>query len=145
MQESRQETTESEGHDVIATRQHPVYALTTSELDSFRRALERAIGEMAPGTPVPDRLRHELDSVIAEQEQRARIRQASRGSDNQDHYSVRQLTTAELERTRRELRANLGLITADSPARVPIQSHMQAIDSELAKRAGSRQAGGVLP
>ena len=106
MQESRQETTEPEGHDVI-TRQHPLYALTTSELDRLRRALEGAIGQTPPGTPVPEGLRNELAGVIAEQEQRARIRQASRGR-NRDHDAVRQFTTAELERTRRELRANLG-------------------------------------
>lgn len=49
-------------------------------------------------------------------------------------HAVKQLTTAELERTRRDLRANLGLIARDSPAHVPIQAHMQAIDAELAER-----------
>jgi hypothetical protein len=145
MQESRQETNQSEGHDVIATRQHPVYALTTSELDSFRKVLERAIGEIASDAPLPERLRNELEDVIAEQEQRARIRQATRGSDNQDHYSVRQLTMAELERTKRELKANLGLISPDSPAYVPIKRHMRAIDSELAGRAVNHQASRVAP
>ena len=53
------------------------------------------------------------------------IQPAGRGADNQDHYSVSQLTTAELERTRRQLKANLGLINPDSPAHVPIQSHMR--------------------
>ncbi len=57
-------------------------------------------------------------------------------------HDVRQLTTAELERTRRELQANLGLIAGDSPAHVPIQAHMRAIDAELAERAGSPQADG---
>jgi hypothetical protein len=115
--------------------EHPVYALTTSELNQRQRALEHAIGPAAPHAPVPESLRNELADVIAEQEQRARIRQASRGSGNPDHYSVRQLSTAELERTRRELKANLGLLTPDSPAHVPVQSHMQAIDAELAERA----------
>jgi hypothetical protein len=50
-------------------------------------------------------------------------------------HDVRQLTTAELERTKRDLYANLGLITAHSPAHVPIQAHMKAIDAELAERA----------
>jgi len=140
MHEPRPEASESEGHDVTITRQHPVYALTTSELDRLRSALERAIGEIAPEAPVPEGWRDELADVIAEQEQRARIRQASRGAADQDHYSVRQLTTAELERTKRELQANLGLITPDSPAHVPIKTHMRAIDSELAKRAHNRQA-----
>src|ERR1039457_3205455 len=50
-------------------------------------------------------------------------------------HDVRQLTTAELERTRRDLRTNLGLITPNSSAHVPIQAHMTAIDTELAERA----------
>ena len=57
-------------------------------------------------------------------------------------HDVQQLTTAELERAKRELQANLGLINPDSPAHVPIQAHMQAIDTELAERAGSQQASG---
>ena len=67
------------------------------------------------------------------------IQPASGGADNQDPYLVRQLTTAELERTRRQLKANLGLINPDSPAYVPIQSHMRAIDAELGRRAGNPQ------
>ena len=55
---------------------------------------------------------------------------------------VRHLTTAELERTKRELRANLGLITPYSPAHVPIQAHMKAIDAELTERAGNQRANG---
>ena len=57
-------------------------------------------------------------------------------------HDVRQLTTAELERAKRELQANLGLLNPGSPAHVPIQAHMQAIDTELAERAGSQQASG---
>ena len=120
--------------------EHPVYALTTYELDERRSALERAIREIPPSAGVPECLRHELAEVIAEQEQRARIRQVSRRDDGQDHYCVRQLTMAELERTKRELQANLGLITADSPACVPIQAHMRAIDAELAERADGHHA-----
>jgi hypothetical protein len=58
------------------------------------------------------------------------------------YHNVKQLTLAELERTRRELQANLGLINPGSPAHVPIQAHMRAIDTELAERAGSQQASG---
>ena len=145
MQESRPPASTPEGHDTMITRQHPLYALTTSELDKLRRALERAIGHDAPHTPTPEGLRNELADVIAEQEQRARIRQAGRGSGNPDNYSVCQLSTAELERIKRELRANLGLLTPDSPAHVPIQSHMQAIDAELAERAGHQQASEARP
>ena len=56
-------------------------------------------------------------------------------------HDVSQLPTAELETARRELRANLGLITPGSPAHVPVLAHMQAIDAELAGRAASQQRG----
>ena len=56
------------------------------------------------------------------------------------HHDVKQLTTVELERARRELQANIGLITPGSPAHVPIQAHMRAIDTELTERAGNQQA-----
>ena len=52
-------------------------------------------------------------------------------------HDVSQLTTAELERAKRELRANLSLIASYSPAHVPIQAQMRAIDRELAERAES--------
>ena len=58
------------------------------------------------------------------------------------YHNVQRLTIAELERATRELQANLSLIYPDSPAHVPIQAHMQAIDTELAGRAGCRQASG---
>jgi hypothetical protein len=57
-------------------------------------------------------------------------------------HDVRQLTTAELERTKRDLRTNLGLIAPDSPAHVPIQAHMKAIDAELAERAEHQKVNG---
>jgi hypothetical protein len=57
-------------------------------------------------------------------------------------HDVRQRTTPELELTMRQLRANLGLITPDSPAHVPILAHMRAIGAELAGRAGNQQPRG---
>jgi hypothetical protein len=57
------------------------------------------------------------------------------------HHDAGQLTTAELTLTMRELRANLSLLTPDSPAHVPILAHMRAIDTELAGRTGNRQPG----
>ena len=56
-------------------------------------------------------------------------------------HDVSQLTTAELELTRRGLRANLALIAPGSPAHVPILAHMRAIDAELAGRTGNQQPG----
>ena len=49
---------------------------------------------------------------------------------------VSDLTSGQLERTRRELAASLTLARPDSPARVPILAHITAIDTELAGRAG---------
>jgi hypothetical protein len=48
-------------------------------------------------------------------------------------HDVSGLTAGELERTRRELQANLGLIRPGSPARVPILAHLSAIDAALAQ------------
>ena len=129
----------------MTATKYPVYALTTSELSERRSVLERAIREVPPGILVPDGLRNDLGDVIAEQEQRVRIRQASRRDNDQDHYGVWQQTTAELERTKRQLQANLGLITADSPARVPIEAHLRAIDAELSKRSDGHHASGLFP
>jgi hypothetical protein len=53
-------------------------------------------------------------------------------------HDVSGLTSRELERTRRELQASLGLARPDSPARVPILAHMSAIDTELAERTADR-------
>ena len=55
-------------------------------------------------------------------------------------HDVSQLSTAELERAKRELQANLGMITPHSPANVPIQAHIRAIDSELAERAEGQRS-----
>ena len=52
---------------------------------------------------------------------------------------VSQLTTAELELTRRQLRANLALIAPGSPAHVPILADVQAIGAELAGRTCNQE------
>jgi hypothetical protein len=54
-------------------------------------------------------------------------------------HDVSTLTSPELERARRELAAALALARPGSPAQVPIRAHIDAIDAELASRAG-RQA-----
>ena len=48
---------------------------------------------------------------------------------------VSALTPGELERTRRELATALALARPGSPAQVPIQAYLDAIDAELARRA----------
>ena len=49
-------------------------------------------------------------------------------------HDVSGLTTAELERARRDLKASLALARPDSAARVPILAHLSAIDAELTGR-----------
>lgn len=56
------------------------------------------------------------------------------------NHNVAGLTDAELDRARRELAVSLALARQDSPARVPILSHMSAIDTELTCR-GVRMCG----
>ncbi len=51
---------------------------------------------------------------------------------------VSHLTTAELDRAKRDLHTNLGLIAPGSPAHAPIQAHIRAIDAEPAGRTGER-------
>jgi hypothetical protein len=56
--------------------QHPLHALTTYELRNYRRDLERAIAFFDRQTPVPPArvgLQATLDSVIAEQDDRAKL------------------------------------------------------------------------
>lgn len=56
--------------------EHPLPALTTYELRDRRRELERAIQGIAPDAPVQADLRHQLDAVLAEQDDRTRIARA---------------------------------------------------------------------
>jgi hypothetical protein len=61
------------------------------------------------------------------------------------YHDVRELTTGELERAKRELKANLGLINPGSPARAPIDARMRAVDAELAVRAVTDHGLAVNP
>jgi hypothetical protein len=53
-------------------------------------------------------------------------------------HDVSSLTAAQLERARRDLQVSLSLAVPGSPIRVPILAEMTAIDTELARRGGSR-------
>jgi hypothetical protein len=55
-------------------------------------------------------------------------------------HDVSGLTAAELERARRDLEVSLTLAWPGSPARVPIEAHLDAIDAELAARTGGTAA-----
>jgi hypothetical protein len=54
---------------------YPAAAMTTSELTNRRRDLEHALSTSPPGAPGHAILRRQLDEVIAEQDERTRIRQ----------------------------------------------------------------------
>jgi hypothetical protein len=86
-----------------------------------------------PQAPVQAHLRRQLDAVLAEQEDRARLAM-------RDH-DVSGLTARQLDRTRRDLHASLALVRPDSPARVPILAHLSAIDTELARRIADQPQG----
>jgi hypothetical protein len=58
---------------------HPLPELTTFELRDYRRQLEQAIAffdRQDPVLPARDRLQTTLDSVLAEQDARARLARA---------------------------------------------------------------------
>lgn len=68
--------------------------------------------------------------------------QESPAPDPSRSHDVSGLTDAELERTRRDLRASLALARPGSAASVPILAHLSAINTELAGRsAGCRVSG----
>ncbi|HEY2261441.1 MAG TPA: hypothetical protein VGI96_02315 [Streptosporangiaceae bacterium] len=58
---------------------HPLPALTTYELKDYRLLLERALGDKQIGrAPIAADLQARLDQVMAEEEQRQRIRRGER-------------------------------------------------------------------
>jgi hypothetical protein len=64
-----------------------------------------------------------------------------RGDDGQDRYGVQELTPGELERTGRDLRTGLGLTADDSPVRISLASHLQAVSAELDRRGHFTETG----
>jgi hypothetical protein len=52
---------------------HPLAQLCTFELQGYRRELEAALTDVAPGTPAHADLRRQLDDVAAEEDDRRRI------------------------------------------------------------------------
>jgi hypothetical protein len=61
------------------------------------------------------------------------------------YHDVSQLTTAELERARRDLQASLALARPGSAACVPMVAHLSAIGAELAGRSAGCEASGEPP
>jgi hypothetical protein len=106
------------------------------ELDLYGNQLARCLKALSTDAPIRADVQCELAAVQAEQQSRAQASQAPQTCRPRD---VSGLTASELERTRRELAANLALVRPDSPTRVPILAHISAIDTELARRTGQSQ------
>ena len=90
---------------------------------------------LSTDAPIRADIQRELAAVHAARLSRTQASQPQQPCRPRD---VSGLTVSELERTRRELAANLALVRPDSPARVPILAHISAIDTELAGRTGQQ-------
>jgi hypothetical protein len=110
----------------------PVAQLTTHELDLYGNQLTRCLKALSTEAPIRADVQHELATVRAEQESRTA---GSEPHHTSRPYDVSGQTAAELQRSRRDLVANLALARPDSPSRVPILAHLDAIDAELTGRA----------
>jgi hypothetical protein len=122
-------TATPEGH------RRPVSQLSTRELDLYGNQLERCLKALSTGAPIRADVQRELAAVHAARQSRTQAGQSQQHCRPRD---VSGLTVGKLERTRRELAANLALVRPDSPARVPILAHIGAIDTELAGRTGQQ-------
>ena len=111
----------------------PVSQLSTRELDLYGNQLERCLKALSAGAPIRADVQRELAAVHAVRQSRTQAGQPRPPCRPRD---VSGLTASELERTRRELAANLALVRPHSPARGPILAHLSAIDTELAGRTG---------
>jgi hypothetical protein len=115
--------------------------LATAELDRYASQLARCLKALDTRAPIRADVQHELAVVHAEQDIRA---SAARPGNRLRPYDVAGLADADLERTRRELAASLALSRPGSPARIPIQAQIDAIDAEVAPPGHSatrRRAG----
>ena len=119
----------TEGHP------RPVNQLSVHELDLYGNQLERCLKALGTDAPIRADVQRELIAVHAARQSRAQTSQPRQPGQPRD---VSGLTAGELERTRRELAANLALVRPDSPARGPVLAHISAIDTELARRTGQQ-------
>jgi hypothetical protein len=118
-------TATPEGHRRLVSQ------LSPRELDLYGNQLERCLKALSAGAPIRADVQRELAEVHAVRRSRGQVGQPQQHCRPRD---VSGLTISELERTRRELAANLALVRPDSPARGPILAHIGAIDTELARR-----------
>ncbi|MGD0243123.1 MAG: hypothetical protein ABSB59_22800 [Streptosporangiaceae bacterium] len=114
-----------------AGHRRPVSQLSTREVDLYGNQFERCLKALSTDAPIRADVQRELAAVHALRQSRIQASQPPRPCRPRD---VSGLAAGELERTRRELTANLGLARPDSPARAPILAHISAIDTELARR-----------
>jgi hypothetical protein len=105
---------------------HRIGQLATRELDLYGNQLARCLQALGTNAPIRADIQRELTTLRAEQ--------ASRASAPGRPPDVTGLTSGELDRARRELQASLALARPGSPMRGPIQAHLSAIDTELARR-----------
>jgi hypothetical protein len=123
---------------------HPLHALTTFELRDYRRQLERAIAFF-------DRQARCRQPVSGSKPDSMRCwpsRTSGRGWPVHDRaHDVSGMTSAELERARRDLEVRLALAFPGSPVREPVLAHLAAIDAELdqRRRMPGPGADGYLP
>jgi uncharacterized membrane protein YccC len=122
-------TATAEGH------RRPVSQLSTRELDLYGNQLERCLKALSTDAPIRADIQRELAAVHAVRQSRTQVSERRQPGRPRD---VSGLTADELERTRRELAANLALVRPDSPTRGPILARISAIDTELAGRTGQQ-------
>jgi hypothetical protein len=60
----------------VQAPKYPLYALTTSELSSYRSELEHEISGISPDAPAAADLHHLLNEVLEEQDDRLKIAKA---------------------------------------------------------------------
>jgi hypothetical protein len=124
------------------SRQHPDIAAVPDEhrrqigqfpareLDLYGNQLARCLQALGTNAPIRADVQRELAAVRTEQDSRAGASESGRRPD------VSSQTSAELERTRRELAASLALARPGAPMRGPILAHLAAIETELSGRTG---------
>ena len=123
--------------DVPENHRHRIGQFPARELDLYGNQLARCLQALGTNAPIRADIQRELGTVRAEQASRASASEPGRLPD------VTGLTPGELDRTRRELAANLALARPGSPMRGPILAYLSTIETELAWRTAAQP--GQLP
>lgn len=107
-------------------------------VEQYASQLARCLKALDLTAPIRMRVQDEPAAVRAGQGTRAA---ASTPADPRRQHDASGLTAGELERTRRELATSLALTRPDSPARMPIQAQLAAIDAERDARSARAHHG----